>query len=409
MYNYYADIIWVVNAVLLCVVALTCLIILSTAILKDYLWEKRRRGLRSIKKDVYEFVLSHKSASSAVCPSFVNDITSQQFIDIKTNRHIDAAFFNDSEQEILKNCFIKPDEFARLEDTALKSGNKWRKIEAILCLGYTQVGSAVDIIGKTLLSKDKDVSYFSIISLGQIRTVEAARALLDFLKKDPSNSYKIVSTLETFPKDITDDVVRLISYHDPLVRYWTLMLLSKFTSHGHIRKIEKLTEDMVPEIRAAACDCLGNTDDIEVKSTLIKCLKDDNWLVRSRAVYSLDKIMKEAAISEVTALINDPSWVVLDAIKAVMTSHIEASLPYIEKFLAGNYEVAKKYSVLALQDSGYIDKILKDALSGKSNAARLLRGVIKSKFHSGLDAALDALDPVIREKALEVIMKRENG
>ncbi len=409
MYNYYIDIIWTVNAVLACVVALTCIVIILTAALNNYLWEKRRQSLLNIKKYIYEFILSHKSSSSAACLSFVNGVTPQQFIDIKTNRRIDAAFFNDSEQQFLKSCFVMPEALAKLEDTALRSGNKWRKIEAILCLGYAQTRSAVDILKKTIRNKDRDVAYFSIISLGQIRTVPAANALLEFLKKDPSNSYKIVSILETFPKDIADDVFKLTDYHDPLVRYWALTLLSKFTSRDHIGKLEKFTEDMVPEIRAAACDCLGNTGSMDAKSALTRCLKDDNWLVKSRAIYALGKIMKDAALPEVAALINDPSWVVLGAVKAVMADHIEASLPYIGKFLAGDYEIAKKYSVLALQDSGHMEKLLKEAISGKTSAVRLMQGVVRSKFHSGLDAALGALDPADREKALEVIMDTEEA
>ncbi|MCX5667730.1 MAG: HEAT repeat domain-containing protein [Candidatus Omnitrophica bacterium] len=404
MYNYHTDTIWTVNAVLLCVVALTSLVILLAAAIKNYLWEKRRRGLLNIKKDVYEFALSRKGASTAACPPFVNNVTPQQFIDIETNRRIDSVFFNDSEQQFLKSCFIKPEDLAKLEEAALRSGNKWRKIEAVLCLGYTQAGSAVDILEKTLLSKDRDVSYFSIISLGHINTVHAARILLDFLKKDPSISSKIVSILENFPGDIADDVLKLSDYHDPLVRYWALTLLSKFTSRGHIRKLEKLTEDMMPEIRAAACVCLGNTGDAEAKPALVRRLKDDSWLVRSRAVHALAKIVGDSALPDVAALINDPSWVVVDAVKAVMTGHIEASMPYIEKFLTGDYEVAKKCSVLALQDSGYMDKILKEAISGKSHAIKLLKDVIRSKFHSGLNAALGSLDPAMREKVLEVIM-----
>lgn len=409
MYNYYIDIIWTINAVLFGIVVLTCIVIALTAALKNYLWEKRRRGLLDIKKDVYEFVLSHKDSSSAVCPSFINNVTPQQFIDIRTNRHIDSAFFNESEQELLKHCFIKPDELTRLEDAALSSGNKWRKIEAILCLGYAQARGAIDVLKKTILSKDRDVSYFSVVSLGQIKTVQAAGALLDFLKKDPSNSYKIVSILETFPEDIAGDVAKLTDYHDPLVRYWALRLLSKFTPSGHIRKLEKLSEDMVPEIRAAACDCLGSAGGTGVKPALIRRLKDENWLVRSRAVYSLDKAMKDAAVPDIISLMDDPSWVVLDAVKSVMTNHIEASMPHIEKFLAGDYELAKKYSVLALQDSGQIDKLLKGALSGKTDAVRLLKSIVRSKFHSGLDAALGALDSAAREKALEILMKTEGA
>lgn len=404
MYNYYTDIVWMVNAVFLFIIALTCLVILLTAVLKNYFWERRSRDLLKIKKDVYEFVLSHKS-SDAVCPSFVGDVTPRQFIDIRTNRRMDAAFFNESEQEILKNCFIKPEELAKLEDTALKSGNKWRKIEAILCLGYAQIKSGTDVLKKTLLSKDKDVSYFSIISLGQIKTVVAAKALLDFLKKNPSNSYKIISILETFPKDIADDVFKLTEYHDPLIRQRSLTLLSKFVSHDHIKRLEKLTKDIAPEVRAGACDCLGSAGSAEAKSALTAALKDDNWLVRSRAILSLARVAGDSAMPEIAPFINDPSWVVVDAVKVAMADHIEASLPYIEKFLAGDYEVAKKYSVLALQDSGHMDKLLKEALSGKDKATKLLKDVIRSKFHSGLDAALNALDPASREKAMEILMK----
>jgi hypothetical protein len=405
MYNYHADIVWAANIALLAIVALTCLVILLTAVVKDYLWEERRRGLLSIKSNIYEFILSNKAASGAVCPSFVNGVTPQQFIDIKTNRRMDAAFFNDSEQKFLKDCFIDPKALAKLEKTAKESKDKWRKIEAMLCLGYTQMKSAVGILKDTILSKDRDIAYFSIISLGQIKTVSSAGVLLDFLKKDPANSYKIVSILETFPPDITDDVIRLTDYHDPLVRYWAVTLLSKFVSGVHIRKLEKLIEDAIPEIRAAACDCLGNAGGMEAGPALIKCLKDDNWLVRSRAVRSLAKVMGSSCLPEVTALINDPSWEVVDSVKTVMTEHIEDSLPYIGRFLAGGYEVAKKYSVLALQDSGYLVKLLNEAISGKSEAIKLLKDVIKSRVHSGLDAALGSLDPLTREKALEILME----
>lgn len=405
MYNYHAEIIWAVNIAMLGIVSLTSIVIILAAAIKCYLWEKRRQDLVGIKKSIYEFVLSHKGSSAAVCPSFINEVTPQQFIDIRTNRRIDAAFFNKSEQDVLKHCFIKPEDLARLEEVALRSHNKWRKIEAILCLGYTGIKSAVGILTKTLSNKDKDVSYFSIISLGQIGTVEAARALLEFLKKDPSLSYKIVSVLEGFPKDISGDVFRLTDYHDPVIRYWALTLLAKFPSRDYMKRIEKLTLDMTPEIRAAACSCLGSIGSTEAKPSLIKCLKDDNWLVRSRAVEALGKIMKDAAIPEIISLINDPSWVVLDSVKSVMAEHIESSLSFIDKFLYGNYEIAKKYSVLALQDSGYMDKLLKDAISKKDYAVRILKGVVKSKFHSGLDAALSALDPASREKALEVIME----
>ena len=407
MYNYHADIVWSVNAVLLGMLITTSFVIFACVMVKDYLSQLRRRALINIKKNVYEMVLAGRKSSEAVCQSFTAAITPKQFIDITTNRFIDAAFFNDSEQQFLKGCFVNPEETARLEKIATASRNKWRRIEAILCLGYTQTRDAMDILKDSLYSKDSDISYFSMVSLGGIRKVESARMLLDFLKKYPSAGYKIVSILQSFPKDISDDVINLMDYHDTVVRAWGVRLLSEFVTDKDISKLEKLTHDVSDEVRSAACDCLGDLGNKEAKPTLLKCLKDDSWRVRQYAVLALGKVMGDAALPEAIKLINDASWAVVDAVRDVMTDHIKAALPYIERFLEGEDEIPKKYSVLALENSGHLSKLLNDLLSGddKDFAIRLLKGVMRSRSHAGLDAALNNLDPVLRARALELLVK----
>ncbi|MDP3791742.1 MAG: HEAT repeat domain-containing protein [Candidatus Omnitrophota bacterium] len=409
MYNYYTDVVWQVNIALFAIIALTYIVILFTIFFKDLLWQRRRRAILDLKNNIYEIVLANKEASSAVCLPSISDITPQQYIDIETNRNIDTTFFNETEQRFFRNCFIKPDNIAALENIITKSGNKWKKIEAMLCLGYTQTATSVALLKKLIYSKDKDIGYFSMISLGQIKTPESAGVLLDLLKKDPASGYKIISILEDFPKEIADDIAGLIDYHDPKVRLFALTLLSKFVSSAHIKKLEKLAHDQSAQVRAAACDCLRQTRNIEARPALVARLKDDNWLVRSRAVLALSKVMEDAAIPQVIGLINDASWSVVETVKTVMTEHIKASLPYIEKFLAGEDEVPKKYSVLALQNSGYLAELLNEVVSGKAKDAevRLLQGVVRSRAHAGLDAVLSELQPEARTKALEILMKME--
>ena len=409
MYNYHADIVWIVNVTLAGIILATIAVIFLCAIFKDYLWEKRSRILLNIKKNVYEMVLAGNKTSENVCQSFVAAITPQQFIDISTNRSLGVTFFNDAEQQFLRGCFGSPVETARLRKIALNYGNKWRRIEAILALGYARVNEALEVLKHSILSKDKDIAYFSMLSLGQIKTLESAGIFLDFLKKEPSLGSKIVSILENFPKEITEDVIKLTDYHDVLVRLWALKLLSKFPDRKYIRELEKLTHDASDEVRATACECLGNIGDKEAAPTLIGCLKDENWHVRQHAVLALASVSGDAALPKIISLISDGSWSVIDAVKDVMASHIEASLPYIERFLSGKDELAKKYSVMALQNSGYIVKLLTDLISGKNKdfAIRLLKGVIASREHYGLDAALTNLEPSTRAKALEELVRIE--
>lgn len=281
------------------------------------------------------------------------------------------------------------------------------KIEAMLSLGYIKAREAMGVLEEALFSKDKDVVYFAIISLGQIKTVEAARMLLKVLIKDPSNSYKIVSILQDYPAEIVDDIIKLVDYHDPQVRYWIAVLLSKFSPGQYVKKIEMLTQDSSPDVRSAACKCLGAIGSAEAQEALKMCLEDDNWQVRREAILALSKIMKDAVIPRIIRFINDASWSVVDAVKEAMTAHIEASLPYIEKFLAAEDEIPKKYSIYALQDSGYLDKLLAELLSGKpgSMAVNLLKGIVRSKTHYGLDAAIARLAPEEQNKALEMLIE----
>jgi HEAT repeat protein len=126
-------------------------------------------------------------------------------------------------------------------------------------------------------------------------------------------------------------------------------------------------------VRAGACDCLGKIGGEDVKVALKKRLKDDNWLVKRHAILDLAKAIGGDAVPEVIKLINDASWSVLDAVKDVMAEHIKASLPYIEKFIAGGEYIPKKYSIMALE------------------------------------SASKSADPSVRAKAAKILTKIDNG
>ncbi len=355
--------------------------------------------------------MSGQNTSPAVCKPFLDSVSPQRFLDVETNRGVGETFFNESEKKFFKECFIGHEQAAKFEHMAKNSWNKWLKIEAMLCIGYLQTKNAVDILKRLLSSADKDIAYFAVIALGQIKTLESAKTLLGFLRKDPSKSYKIASVIDGFPEETSEELVKLAHYHDPIVRFWAVTLLSKFVSKNHFKTLEKLARDASAEVRAAACDCLGGIGDKESQNILFKCLKDDSWLVRSHAILALEKAMKDGAVVHVMDFINDASWSVVDAVKYVMTNHVIASLPYIEKFLFSDNEVAKKYSVFALQDSGYMPKLLNNAVSGPDRdlSIKIIKGILKSRIHFGLDFALTTLEPGIRDKLSDIISRIEEA
>ena len=351
---------------------------------------------------MYEATLSGKrlvkSASKA---------TPRQFLDVITNRNRDIVFFNESEQKLFKDCFVNAKRISRLGRIALKSRNKWLRIEAILSLGYTQDVSALNILKETILDRDEDVAYFSIIALGQIKILQSAEILIGFLEMNPSLGFKIASVLESFPPEIASEFIPLLKSELPLVRFWALKIVTKFKPAGLIKDIEGLTLDKQEEVRAAACECLGAIGNRGARDSLSRCLKDDSWLVRVNAIKAFSQILGKDCLPEVMQLINDGSLSVIDAVKDVVAANIEAALPYIEKFLSGDDGIAKRVSIEALEISNFTVEILKGVLSPDPNrktaSFKLLEGMIKSGARFGLEPALSNFEEEPRKKLLEII------
>lgn len=412
MYNYYTDLIWLIDKTLLGVALSGGLLIILYAMVKEYHWKKRRAALLNIKRNVYELVLSGQKAGNQAClPPSISGLTPQQFLDVTTNRNREAVFFNEAEQKLLKGCFISPKKLAEIEKIALFSWNKWRRIEAILTLGYAQAISSVNTLKKTINHKDPDIVYFSIIALGQIKEEVTAKALLSFVKKRKFYRYRLFSLLEDFPPGIAEEVITLTRSLDPGVRSWAIRLICRLKALRYSEAIEELARDKSAEVRASACDCLGEFGKKSSAAAIARCLTDDSWMVRVSAVGAFFKVLGKEALPEIMRKINDGSLSVIESVKSLITGNIEVCLPYVERFLLGNDEIARRVAVEALEASGYVLKLLKDMASSQEKdkimAERLMRGLIASRAYAGLAGSLLSLPADERGSLLNMIRKTD--
>ena len=236
MQNYYPGLIWKIDIALLAIIFLLTLAIIIYLLAREFLVNHLRRRLSAIKNNIYELLLS--KADRQACPMDTSTITPKEFIDIVTNRSRGAAFFNQQEQEYIRHCFINQNNILKIERIARKSKNKWRRIEAILALGLTQAPCALALFEKGLFDKDRDVSYFSLLAVGRVKTDLSLKILLAFLKKDSVSRQKVAAIIETFPSSAVEKISRLVDDQDPVIRFWGLKILSRFkpgsTSTGKI-------------------------------------------------------------------------------------------------------------------------------------------------------------------------------
>ncbi len=356
MQNYYSDLVWKIDVVLMAIILLLLLIIIIYSSAREFLERLYRRRLITIKNNIYELLLS--KADRNTCPMDTAAITSKEFLDIVSNRNREAAFFNQQEQDYIRHCFINQDNILKIERIARKAKNKWRRIEAISALSFTQALGALALFEKGLFDKDSDVSYFSLLALGRVKTDLSLKILLAFLKKNSKSRQKVATVLETFPGWAVQEIVKLLDDQDPEIRFWGLKILSRFKPEGTIEKIKALSLDEYPNVRAAACECLGNIAGKEAGDILIRCLKDDSWLVRAQAVNAASKAMGKGSVKYIVGLLSDNSLNVIGIVKEVLVRNIDAALPYLEKILVNSDDVlAKRISAEILATGGHPEKI----------------------------------------------------
>jgi len=354
-YAFYANLTWVVDIGLFVFSLILSAVIIVQMMLRQNLWKRRNRALLDVKRHVYELILSGGKKPPEEFARILSETTLQQFLDITTNRSRELIFFNESEQAAFKKYFLSPKKIEYLKRVATRTSvNKWRRIEAITALGQAGFEESGDIIAKSLFDKDGDISYFSMISLGQIKSPGSAKILFKFLEKNPWSGPKIVSILENFPQTVADDAVGLLTGRDPMVRMWALKLISKFKTNAgpRAKAVRELVKDDLAEVRSAACECLGKIGESADKAVLAKCLKDDSWLVRASAIKALEELLGKDSVPIIIGSAGDPSLSVIATLEDALAAHIDTAMPYMQKFLDSEDIAARKVATEVLNRSG---------------------------------------------------------
>lgn len=375
---------------------------LAYAFLREAMDKQRKKELAGIRMRLEEHFASYPDS----CPVFIEDWGARRLLSVIRRRGNDEQ--PQGFQDRVKECFLRSPKLPLIEKKARLSRNKWQRIEALLALGYIQPRSGCQILKEGLESLDEDVSYFSMLSLGRYRDRDAALILLSFLASKRFSGYKIASLLESFPSEITEDVLKAVEHGDAYVKFWGLKLLARFKPYVFLGRIERFAADPDPDVRAAACVCLAETGR-EAQNTLLECLKDKAWFVRMHAVRALSKLLGKECLPLVAGLSLDPSWLVKESVEKAMADHIEDALPYIDSCLVQPDRMTEASCINALIDSSYIPQLLKDALCDdpvkQGQAEKLLSRLLRTGLHFGLRKSLDQLSEDEKRKAFSILAR----
>lgn len=280
--------VWLLNAILLAIVVLLAVAMLAYAGVHARDRRRRRKCLSVLRKILRETWIERNVRTVETPPFFAFDgLTERELLDLERNR---KSYVSRRVRGYLREILTNTGRTDKLEKTALGRGDKWHRIEALRCLGYINAPGTLQILARLLHDEDEDISYYSLLALGHLKTVPAAAALLEFMSERPALAYKIASLLEGFPPAAAGEVARHLESPNPTMRFWALKLLSKFKEPNVADTAERLTEDASPDVRAAACEYLGLSGARKFERVLLKRLGDNLWFVRLHAKRALERM-----------------------------------------------------------------------------------------------------------------------
>ena len=405
MNSNYAGIVWILNAVLV-----GCVVLLAAGGLLHSLTAaatRRRRQPADLALTDLLRKLAGKPAQTIAheLARQCGAVATERWIWL-INRH--ETFVPENVWPQLENYLFTLPAALAIERQAGPGGSKWRRVEAMKCLGHLRTPFALTLLEQALAEEDEDLRYFAMLSLAHMRTAAAARVMLDQLQRNAFNGHKVVALLEAFPPAVLPEVYAALQKSDARARFWLLKLLARFKVAVELPAVIGFTRDLSPDVRAVACECLGFTGRAEALGPLERSLQDPIWYVRLQAVRALSRIEGAACLPLLAGLMaSETSALVQESIKNVMMRDPAGALPATERFLERDDRTVQEWCVNGLVDSNSVVKLLSLCLSEQAVAREYARGVlrklIESHLHFGLKQALDQLQAGARRSVLEFV------
>src|SRR5262249_53831167 len=194
--NEWVELLWFPDIILLTLALLLGAGIVVYTPLQAELARHRLDTLRIITGPLWHLPTEPDRVIKATIRNIIDQLTFEQFVAVTKRR---AQFIPAGLEEAWHEACQASEKVAQIEALARGARYKWRRIEALVCLGVLNSPQGLDILEAGLYESDENISYFAMLALGQIKNSLSAAILLRFLSRDPLRGQKIVSLLETFP------------------------------------------------------------------------------------------------------------------------------------------------------------------------------------------------------------------
>lgn len=312
----------------------------------------------------------------------------------------------------LVNETTVPEHLAQIVATPAKTKikllptSRWTRVAAAHALARLRLHGTLPSLEQAMDDDDHDVGYAAADAIAKLNTPQAADALMNRISAQPKlNNARLAALIDHMSCDMTDLFKHHLERTDSQALFWTTTLIGQKEVFELVTVVKPLLESEDPNVRAAACECIG---DLKIPLTdrwLAPLLWDEKWFVQSHAAKSLGELGAAWATEDLVELVNsDEWWVRQNAADALVKIGGHAG-DAVEKLLWSEDRFARNTAVEILNRLDWIDSVLQRALERDKEAEPLLRqfvvngglGYLENAVFTAPEPTLPLLLTILRE------------
>jgi len=284
-----------------------------------------------------------------------------------------------------------------------------RRMRSIYTLGIIGSKRSIPIITSKLYDFNPKVCSSAIIALGEIKDISTAPMLLEFYKNCSLTHAWLVAAILPFFGSTVYKAIRPLFY-DPSVNTNKLILLIKVAMSFRLTEsLRDLTilykKSKNIDVRINALLAIGKINDLITVKTIIDALKDDAWEIRAVACNIIGEMIIKGATQKLVELLGDGSWFVRRNAAAALIKLGKIGVAALIDALRTDDRYARDMVVQTLQENGIVDYIVKTLVDKdeqkRSNSAKIIQFLAARGYRKFLDNYRES-NPVVDSILTEV-------
>ncbi len=245
-----------------------------------------------------------------------------------------------------------------------------KRMRSCYMLGLLRSKRTVDNLTLVLFDSNSRVASSAIIALGEIGEIHTVQSIMRFFRVSSyANAWLIAAVLPFFGEQIYKEI-RPYFKLDLLPRNKLLLLIKVAASLKLAESLKELinvyTESGNLDVKINALIAIGKVNDLSALKTVLDALSDEVWQIRAVACNIVGEMTIKGAAFKLIPMLTDRNWFIRKNAAGALGKLGKIGIHSLLACLDTDDRYARDMIVQTLEESGVVEQAVTDIMSGDS-------------------------------------------